>query len=369
MPRRSDPSRTAAAPAVRRGATPPLSVVMPVRNGLPFLHESLASLGAQSFADFELVIGDDGSSDGSEEVLRDYAARDSRVRLLRRDGGRSGHAGVGNWVFSEARASLVARLDADDLSYPDRLRRQVELFESEPDVQLVGTLFDAVDGKGRRIRPVDRWRLLRNATFAPFPHSSIMIRREAFQRAGGYRAPADSWEDLDLYLRVTRLGRILVVPEVLTTLRHAPVSDRLREDSRRMEAVFHRMYQCIDEYRRSGAYDTLLTAPPPDKLDPRAFVALGSLRLWSNARPRMLGPLLRRGDLRFDAETGRTLVWAAWGEISPTTLRWFLLFMLQLRNVGAARRLRGRRFVEWRPEVSPGTRFTSPRTALGEVAG
>jgi glycosyltransferase involved in cell wall biosynthesis len=330
-------------------SVPPLSVVMPVRNALPYVEEAVTSIVAQTYEDFEFVIGDDGSTDGSWEALQRWAERDRRIRLLRKTGGPSGHVGVGNWMVSEARAPIVARIDGDDRCYPDRLRRQMEVLAAEPDAVLVGTGFDTVDGNGAYFRPVDYWRLLQPSTFSPFPHSSAMFRRDAFDRAGGYRPGANAWEDLDLYLRMARLGRVLVVPEVLTTLRHAHVSERLRTNPGAMEETFDRMYRCVSAYQRRGSYDAELDAPAPERLDPMAFVALGSLRLWSGERPQTLKRLLKRGALRFDARSIKALGWSAWAAVSAPSLRHALTLMLRLRNLGAAKKLAGTPWLEWRP--------------------
>jgi glycosyltransferase involved in cell wall biosynthesis len=329
---------------------PPLSVVMPARNALPYLDEAVESVLAQSFGDFELVIGDDGSSDGTSEALAEWARRDARIRVLRREG-RSGHAGVGNWVVAEARAPIVARMDADDRAYPDRLERQMALLAAEPEVDLVGTAFDTIDGSGKYIRPVDYWRLKRQSVFAPFCHSSAMFRRSAFERAGGYRVEADAWEDLDLFLRIARDGRIAMLPEVLTTLRHAEISDRLKVGEDNIAETFDRMYRCVEAYRNGGDYEAVLHAPERhERLHPMAFVALGSVRLWSGAAPDMLRLIRRRGDLRFDLRSAKLLAWATWGELSPGSLRAVLRLLLTMRNAGARRGLEGQSYIEWRPE-------------------
>ena len=92
---------------------PPLSVAMSVHNGMPYLETSVRSILAQTFGDFEFVIGDDGSTDGSSELLSRLAAADGRIRLLRRES-KSGLAASANWVIGEARAPLVAIAHADD---------------------------------------------------------------------------------------------------------------------------------------------------------------------------------------------------------------------------------------------------------------
>ena len=107
-----------------------LSIVMPVKNAMPFLDVAIASIIDQSFADFELVIGNDGSTDGSTELLRDWAQRDPRIRLLERiDSG--GPVGSSNWVANAAKALIVARMDADDIALPHRLERQLDVVQRD----------------------------------------------------------------------------------------------------------------------------------------------------------------------------------------------------------------------------------------------
>src|SRR6266498_1262940 len=99
---------------------PLISVVMPVLNALPFLDESIRSILAQSFGDFEFVILDDASNDGSREVLHEWSQRDRRISFYE-SRHHLGLSGSSNFVVSKARAPVVARMDADDISHPDRL--------------------------------------------------------------------------------------------------------------------------------------------------------------------------------------------------------------------------------------------------------
>src|SRR5688572_30257241 len=123
---------------------PRVSVVMPVHNGLPYLDDSIASILNQSFSDFEFVIGDNGSSDGSAERLEHWRRVDSRIRILHHPA-RLGPAGSSNLVVAHASARLVARMDADDIAHPERLARQLAAMEEQPDADLIGTLFDTID--------------------------------------------------------------------------------------------------------------------------------------------------------------------------------------------------------------------------------
>ena len=236
--------------------TPLLSVVMPVHNALPYLDASVASILGQTHDDFEFVICDDGSTDGSREALRAWKAKDHRIRLFESEAS-LGPSASSNWVVEQSRGRFVARMDADDVSHRDRLRRQLAALLAHPAVDLVGTLWETIDGDGRRVRRRDRWRLARRSPFAPFPHPSVMFRRAAFDAVGGYRESCAFWEDVDLYLRMSRRGRIAVLADVLLRIRHARTSTRLRQQER-VEEAYDRMFRCVSEWERENGYDALL---------------------------------------------------------------------------------------------------------------
>jgi GT2 family glycosyltransferase len=328
-------------------AVPRLSVVMPVRDLAPYVEASIASILGQSFADFEFVILDDGSIDGTREILRRWRDRDRRIRLFEGEAP-LGPARSSNFVVARARGEIVARMDGDDIAHPDRLRRQIEALDRHADACLVGTLWEGIDEKGRRVRPRDRGRLAHTSPFAPFPHGSIMFRRAAFERIGGYRPEADFWEDLDLYWRLARIGGLLVVPEALYQHRASPLSTRLTSARDAVEASLDLMYRqaCgLGEGRKKQGRPAIL---------PRVFVSLGSTRIWAGRRPRALLRLLRRGDLRFDRETAAILAWAAWGALSPRSLRFCLGAMVGWRDRTMARPLPDGAPVRWVPAAPPG---------------
>src|ERR1051325_8575515 len=112
---------------------PPLSVVMPVHNAQRFLNESIGSIVNQTFSAFEFIILDDASTDGSAKILREWERRDNRIRVFTSERN-LGLSRSSNAVVSKARAPLVARMDADDISHPGRLKRQTEIFQTQPDV-------------------------------------------------------------------------------------------------------------------------------------------------------------------------------------------------------------------------------------------
>ncbi|HEX8224156.1 MAG TPA: glycosyltransferase family A protein [Allosphingosinicella sp.] len=328
---------------------PAISVVMPVHNAGLYLGPAVRSILDQTLADFEFVILDDGSTDGSLERLRRWARSDGRIRLIE-NASRSGAAPSSNRVTRAASAALIARMDADDIAAPARLERQAAVLADHPDVVMVGALGDTIDDRGRRVRPPDYGRLVRRSAFAPFSHSTTMFRRDAFERAGGYREAAEKWEDVDLFLRMAAEGRILVLAEPLLHYRHTGRSTRSMDGEARLERSMALLYRAIGRYEQGESYDDLLERPPEaGRLDPRLFIECGSGSVWSGRRPGMLRRLLASDSLAFDSASLKTLVWAAWAEASPLSLRAALRGLLALRNARARRRLAGAPIVEWRP--------------------
>lgn len=319
-----------------------LSVVMPVHNTLPYLDEAVRSILAQSHRDFEFVIGDDASTDGSTEALRAWAARDSRIRLLeRRDN--LGPVGSSNWVARAARGALIARMDADDIAHPDRLARQLAALEADPEAVLIGSPPVGIDRDGRIVREQVRWSIGEINFNAPFSHGSTMFRRRAFESVGGYREPCVFWEDLDLYLRLAAIGKVLVQTDALHSYRFAHTSTRLTSNQDRVEAAVSLMLRCRARFERGEPYEDLLTADGRSaaaRTHPLVFLSIGFGRIWSGISPAMLSRMVRRAALPTDRRAA--LIWAImiWGTLSPKTLRFALQRRLAKRNRAAAGRVR-----------------------------
>jgi len=355
---------------------PAVSVVMPVHNGLPFVAASIESILAQSFADFELVIGDDGSDDGTGAVLQRFALRDARIRLARRER-KSGVAASFNWVMSLAEAPLAAIAHADDIAHPDRLRRQVEALRARPDAAAAGTLSRGIDARGNPVQPPNYWRLTRASPFAPFVHSSLMLRRARFERVGGYRAAADYWEDLDLYWRLLETGPILVLPEMLSSYRHSHASVRSRASMERVENALALMYLSTACYVAGRDHAPLLrqgaaaaAAAAGGRIHPRIFVARSWTALWSGRRPRTLGRLLRRGELRWNRTSLVSLGFVLAATLSPRALRLLVQGWMHARNLIGRLLLRGRTAVEWRTRApAPGGSAMPTAASAAELRG
>ena len=196
---------------------PLVSVVIPVYNGERFLRESLESVFAQTFHNYEIICVDDGSTDGSYALLQQYGAR---VRVIQQ--ANSGQSAARNAGVREAAGAFVAFLDQDDQWYPSKLAQQVAVLNAEPDVVLVHCNYDRMDGDGRVLVAgaalVERTsaltsplgRLIGEALVFP---SAMMVRRDVFQRVGGFDPELRGFEDFDLIARLKQEGGFILLNE------------------------------------------------------------------------------------------------------------------------------------------------------------
>ena len=309
--------------------TPLISIVMPVHNALPYLDESISSILDQTLSDFEFVILDDGSTDGSSDRLRFWSQRDPRIQL-HESKQQLGLSGSSNFVVSKTATPVIARMDADDISHPDRLRRQLKILEDHADVAAVGTLCDGIDATGRVVRPRDRWRIVRRSEYVPFPHGSVMFRKEAFEAVGGYSDKSAGGEDQDLFHKMTAKGRVVTLPDVLYHYRYHSGNATLLNGTHAVRVVQERHSQNGQDFA--------------------AFYMLGAMRLWSGQSPDILRALLAKKSWPWNLTTLVALTSASWGSISPVTLRLFVRSLIHLRDRLASIRVKDGRPYEWRLE-------------------
>jgi Glycosyl transferase family 2 len=237
---------------------PAVTVLTSVYNGEAYLAQALESVLAQSLSDWECVVVDDGSSDGSPEIARRFAATDSRFRVHVQ--ANQGPPSARNAGLQHARGRYVAVLDADDVALPDRLERQVAHLDANPDVALVGSNVTMMSGSGHEFGlaeyPLDdeaiRAQLERQTAFV---HSAATYRRELVLDTGGYRGVARYAEDLDLWLRLAERGRLANLAEPLVRYRvHATQESitRIEEQVLAVQAVLASARE-----RRAGRPDPL----------------------------------------------------------------------------------------------------------------
>ena len=200
---------------------PYVSIVMPVFNAAAYLEESVSSILHQSFDNFEFIIVNDGSSDGTAEMLRRLAKNDPRIRVY--DDERKGMIPALNRGCRLARGRYIARMDADDVSFPQRIERQVEYMEQHPQIGIVGS-WVAIDKYGS---PAGIWRLPTSPNLLKWTlffgvcaaHPSVLIRRGVMERLDFYRPGALHAEDVDLWFRASSITEFGNVPEVLLKYR------------------------------------------------------------------------------------------------------------------------------------------------------
>lgn len=198
---------------------PTVTVLMGVFNGLPRMEPAIRSIQCQSATDFEFLIIDDGSTDGSDRVARRYAESDPRIRLIRNEMNQGLGAALNRGV-QEARGGFIARMDADDVSVPERLKKQLNYFQAHPATDVVGSyaLDVTTDGSPLRERrvPTAHERISELVWSNPFVHSTVMFRRESILRVGSYSAALRRRQDYDLWFRCVHAGLTLAnIPEPL----------------------------------------------------------------------------------------------------------------------------------------------------------
>ena len=191
--------------------SPAISVILPVYNAEAYVREAVESILAQSFTDFECIIINDGSTDGSGAILRELAARDTRIVLVEQPN--EGLVSALNKGLEMARADLIARMDADDVSMPERFALQHTRMVQEPELAVLGSFMRTINKAGIIIRlhddfpltPIQTARYVDRSDF-PVAHSAVMMRRDAVLKAGGYRKAFPHAEDYELWLRMIDLG-------------------------------------------------------------------------------------------------------------------------------------------------------------------
>lgn len=219
---------------------PTVSVLMPAYNAGQYLKESVESILSQSFADFEFIIIDDGSTDGTPELLNYY--RDHRIVHLRHETNK-GYVHALNHGLQIARGKFIARQDADDISLPDRLAKQVKVLQEQPNLILVGSAYYTIDEAGNHLRTfcpstsntAIRWQMLFQNSFI---HSSVMFRADVIRRHGlRYDPELVPSEDYGLWSQMLNHGEGLnLIMPLVKYRRHRGQISKLAAERQRANA-------------------------------------------------------------------------------------------------------------------------------------
>jgi len=232
-----------------------VSVVMSVCNGGRRLRQSVESILNQQDLEFEFVIVNDGSTDDTPEILEDYAAREERLRVI--------HQGNEGLTLSlirgcrQARGQYIARQDADDISMPGRLKRLAARLDSDGKLAFASSWAEIIAPEGEVFaqitRPADPERAthqLLNERVGPPAHGTVMFRREAYEKVGGYRPGFYYGQDSDLWLRLAQVGLIAYEQAYLYRFCYSPAS--ISAAQRDLQKEFGRIGRACLDARRKG---------------------------------------------------------------------------------------------------------------------
>ncbi len=228
--------------------SPRVSVVMSVYNGEKYLAQAIESILDQTFRDYEFIIIDDGSTDGTGVILRQYEEKDDRIQVY--DQENKGLIASLNRGCRLAKGEFVARMDADDISLPQRFVTQVQYLDAHPEIGVLGTWMEFIAGAGstksKFIMPTSSgllgWSLIFGNCMA---HPSIMMRRDIVERLGFYDPEALHVEDYDLWARAIAVTRIGNIPEVLLQRRVWEDMISLRHEDLQEQNVVKVIYAII----------------------------------------------------------------------------------------------------------------------------
>lgn len=233
---------------------PTISVLMSVYNGQRYVAEAVESILNQTYSDFEFIIIDDGSTDRSLRILQRYARGDERIRLVSRPN--TGYIDALNEMLTMARGKLIARMDADDVSLPQRFERQLAFMRAHPQTVCIGGGYEMVDYKGRSLRVFEELKVgnadIQQAAlsgFTPICHPTAMMRKWAVDAVGGYDKRYYPGEDLDLWLRMGEIGELDNLSETVLRYRYHDASTSALNHERQLDSMRR---SCESAWRRRG---------------------------------------------------------------------------------------------------------------------
>lgn len=194
---------------------------MPVWNGERYLNEAVESILTQTFSNFELILIDDGSTDTTPDIIKNYSKSDKRVRVIR-----LAHEGIVaalNRGVQESRADWIARMDCDDIANPQRLEKQWKALQRNPDAVLCHTNIQTFGtpriGRPQHFPRTKEMLLIRMCLHCAISHPSVIFSKKAFMSAGGYKLEERHAEDYALWQRMLPLGDVIGLPERLLQFR------------------------------------------------------------------------------------------------------------------------------------------------------
>lgn len=254
-----------------------ITVLLPVYNAARFLPETLASLRAQTLADFKILAINDGSTDESGAILDSYASQESRLQVVHQEN--QGFAKTLAWGVKQCKTPLIVRLDADDLALPQRFEKQYAAFQSAREkLAVLGSGFHVINTTGRAIETVKPPTMHDDITNqlwrgrSVIAHPSVMMRRDAVLAVGNYRKPFDHAEDFDLWIRISQNYALANLPEPL--IRYRRHQNNVSTVNAKIQ--FYSTALALWDALRHRAYDNSETLPPlPQEITKDSLRSLG----------------------------------------------------------------------------------------------
>lgn len=268
-----------------------ISVLMPAYNAEKFIEEAIRSVLNQTFTNFEFIIVNDGSTDSTEQIIQSFT--DQRIKYLKQQN--EGLASALNKGLQQATGKYIARFDADDICYPQRLEQQYQFIKENPSYVIVGSAVDYIDQHGSYIftympscithEAIE----LVNKKHCPFIHSSVLYQKDVVLQYGGYNQHAHSFEDHFLWLSILKKGKGQNLKEPLIQVRLNPDSVTIDENWRPRN--FHRIKtkvlqnQCIEEEDGQQLLQILQEQNTKEIKEGAYYALLAKKFLWNNYQP------------------------------------------------------------------------------------
>ncbi|MBD2655385.1 glycosyltransferase [Synechocystis sp. FACHB-383] len=234
---------------MQQNQTPKVTVLMPVYNGEKYLREAIDSILHQTFIDFEFLIIDDGSTDNSIEIIKSY--KDNRIILIKNNYNQ-GLVYSLNRGLNLARGIYIARMDCDDISLPERFKKQVDFLDKNPEIGLLGTWVKVID-KNKLCQaywqyPIEDMSIKWSLCFCcPFAHPSVMYRKKIILNQGGYSKILSDSEDYDLWSKLSKVTQMHNLPEIALFYRQHASNITKTQNSQRQSASTQIIKKNINE--------------------------------------------------------------------------------------------------------------------------
>ena len=269
---------------------PPLvSVVMPVYNGEKYLREAVESILSQTFSDFEFIIVDDASTDSTSEILAEYAALDSRIKVLQNQTNQR-PSNSANRAISLARGRYIARMDADDVAFPNRIAEQLRTFEAHPNAVFVGSGYEDIDTEGKSTKTTieggTMWECAWISLFRmPVVHSTAIIRTDIItDNSLKYDDQYDGAADFEFFHKLLRYGDGVCTQKKLLKYRTHNENVSTKKNEKQRQSTFKagikntiKIFPNISREELESLYGFLTAHASPRALNKKTLSALDKL--------------------------------------------------------------------------------------------